>query len=75
MAEKPKMAVGPAEKELIKAEEQFQQFDDNIKSLTMDRMNMAPKVEHEPQTKLAQSEIQKKPDIYLKPHKTIGVRP
>lgn len=74
MAEKPKAHTSLAEKELDKAEKQFDAFDQNIKELTHDRMNMAPKLEEEPQTKMSVREQQKAADIYLKPHKTIGCR-
>ena len=60
--------------ELDNAEEQFKVFDDQIKELTLDRMNMAPIRETEPQTKLASCEIEKSNDIYLKPAKTISSR-
>lgn len=63
-----------AEQELDKAQEQFQAFDDNIKSMTLDRMNEAPKLETEPQAKLSQKDIEKSKDIYLKPKRTIGSR-
>ena len=61
-------------KELDKAEKQFEAFDENIKSLTLDRMNQAPKLETEPQTKLSQQDIARAQDIYIKPFKTIGCR-
>lgn len=60
------------EKELDKLEREFKEFDQNVKDLTLDRMNQAPKQELEPQTKLAQSEIEKSKDIYLKPLRAIG---
>lgn len=70
-AKRPKIN-SEGQRELDKAEEQFKEFDDQVKSLTLDRMNMAPKKEIEPQTKLAQSEIEKSRDIYLKPKRTIS---
>lgn len=63
-----------SEKELIKVEAQFKAHEDQINSLTMDRMNMAPRLEVEPQTKLAQSEIDKSNQFYLKPKRTISCR-
>lgn len=71
---KPKPQSSLAEKELDKAVEQFNAFDENIKSLTQDRMNAAPKADVEPQTKLSQSEIAESKDIYLKPIKSVGSR-
>jgi len=62
------------EQELIKCEEQFKEFDSQVKEMTQDRMNMAPKADYEEQTKIAQRDLDKKKDIYLKPSKTIGCR-
>jgi hypothetical protein len=73
MTDKPKVNSS-AQKELDKAEKQFEAFDNQVKDLTLDRMNMAPKPELEPQTKLSQKDIEKSKDIYLKPIKTIGCR-
>lgn len=73
MAQKPNVNSA-SEKELAKVEEQFQAFDQQVKDLTMDRMNMAPKADVEPQIKLAQKDLDKSRDIYLKPFKTIGCR-
>ena len=61
-------------KELDKAEEQFKDFDNQIKEMTHDRMNEAPKLEVEQQTKLSQQEIHNSKAIYLKPHKIISSR-
>ena len=63
-----------SQKELDKAETQFNEFNEQIKTLTMDRMNEAPQKEVEAQTKLSQTEIEKSKDIYLKPHRTISSR-
>jgi len=67
-AKKPK--IQPSE--MDKLEQQFEKFDEQVKDLTMDRMNQAPKLELEPQTKLSQSEIEKAPEIHLKPARSIG---
>lgn len=69
MAEKPNV-----KKEIDKAEQQFDKFDQEVKSLTMDRMNMTPKEETEHQTKLSQRELNNSKDIYLKPERVIGCR-
>lgn len=75
MTELKKPKVSPsAQKELDQVEKQFEAFDENIKTMTMDRMNEAPKQEAEPQTKIAQKDIEKSGDVYLKPFKTIGCR-
>jgi hypothetical protein len=68
---KPKVG-GSAQEELDKAEKQFNEFDSNVKQMTLDRMNEAPKEEAEPQTKMSQQEIEKSKDLYLKPHRTIS---
>jgi hypothetical protein len=63
-----------AEQELNKLDQQFQEFDQNVKELTLDRMNAAPKREEEQQTKLSQKDIEKSKDVYLKPDRSIPVR-
>lgn len=68
MAEKPK-SLG---KEIDKIEEQTKAFEQEIKSLTLDKMNDAPKMEVEQQTKMSSREIANARDFYLKPVKSIG---
>lgn len=62
------------QKELEKVEKQFEAFDNQVQALTLDRMNMAPKEEKEPQTKIAQKDIEKNNETYLKPFRSIGSR-
>jgi hypothetical protein len=59
------------QKELDKAEAQFESFDNQVKEMTLDRMNKAPLKESEPQRKVSDNEI------YLKPHRSFppGVNP
>lgn len=66
-----------AERELDKAEKQFDDFDKNIKEMTLDRMNEASTKETEQQTKIAQSDRDKMKDVYLKPKRSLppGVNP
>jgi hypothetical protein len=71
MTKKPNMN-SESEKELDKVEGQFKDFADNVNSLTLDRMNQAPKHEVEQQTKLSQQDLSKKKEIYLKPHRTVS---
>lgn len=71
MADKSKTSP---QKELDKAQQQFDAFDNSIKEMTMDRLNATPKQEVEQQTKLSQKEINNSTDVYLKPHKSIGCR-
>lgn len=74
MKSKPKASTSLAEQELNKAEQQFENFDQEVKAMTMDRMNSAPAKETEPQTKLSQSEIAKSKDVYIKPFRTISCK-
>ena len=62
------------DKELDKAQKQFDAFDDQVKSMTMDRMNQAPKLDVEEQTKLGQKDVEKSKDIYLKPIRKISCK-
>lgn len=71
MTERPKVK-STSEKELDKIQEQAEAFEQNIKDLTLDRMNEASKEEVEPQIKLSQREIERSKDIYLKPKRSIG---
>lgn len=75
MTDKPKATNSLAEKELDKAEKQFEAYDNNIKEMTLDRMNAAPKQESEQETKIASSDMAKMKDIYLKPEKSISCSP
>ena len=74
MSRKPQAKSSLAEQELDKAEKQLDAFEQNIKDLTLDRMNEAPKEEKQAQTQLSQKEIEKSKEIYLKPKRTIGSR-
>lgn len=75
VAEKPKVAGSLAEKELDKAATQFEKFDENIKSLTLDRMNAEAKpAEREKVAPIAQIDLAKSNDIYIKPRRSIGSR-
>ncbi len=71
---KPKPKSSLAERELDKAQEQFEKFDQEVKSMTMDRMNATPKPDIEPQTKIAQVDIAKSDDLYLKPSNIVTCR-
>lgn len=74
MVEKPKATNSLAEKELDKAQKQFDEFDANVRSLTLDRMNAAPKTEQGMQTQMSQNQLARSMDVYLKPHTSIGSR-
>ena len=60
-----------SQKDLEKAIKQVDAFDQSIKEMTLDRMNMAPKENVEQQTKLSSKEIEKSDDLYLKPIKKV----
>lgn len=71
MVEKPKLS-GAHQKEIDKAQNQFDQFKNEVESLTLDRMNEAPVEEREQQTKLSSKEIEKTKHVVLKPKRTIS---
>lgn len=66
---KPKVNSS-AQKELDKAEKQFDQFSNELKNLTLDRMNEAPKEESVPQAKISSKEASNV--LFLKPIRTIS---
>lgn len=66
------MSKVKVETEIERAGKQFDAFDEQVKDLTLDRMNQAPKEDSESQTKLSQIDIQKSKEIYLKPKRAIG---
>lgn len=72
MSKEPKINSA-GERELVKVEKQFKEYSENIEQLTLDRMNTAPKLDQEEQTKISQQDLSKKNDVYLKPHRTISV--
>lgn len=72
MAERPKSQNSESAKELDKVEKQFEAFDKDIKEMTQDRMNAAPKADVEPQVKMSQADIEKSKEIYLKPKRAIA---
>lgn len=71
LKERIKKVNSESAKELEKVKNQFDDFDKQVKDLTHDRLNAAPKEETEPQTKLSSKEIEKSKDVYLKPHRTL----
>lgn len=73
MVDKPKLN-STAQKELDQAEKQFDSFNDQVKSMTQDRMNAECKSAENEGPKLSQKEINKSNDIYLKPIRTLASR-
>lgn len=71
MAEKPR-SNSASERELDKAAAQFDAFDQNIKDLTLDRMNETAKPAERAAPEISQKQISNSRDVYLKPMKTIS---
>jgi hypothetical protein len=72
MADRPKAQNSESAKELDKVEKQFEAFDSQLKEMTQDRMNMAPKADQEPQTKMSALDIEKSKEIHLKPKRSVA---
>lgn len=72
MKDRPKSSKPEVNQELDKVERQFEAQEQNIKEMTLDRLREAPKQDVEPQTKIAQRDMAKANEIYLKPEKTIS---
>ena len=76
MARKPNVNA-EGQVELEKTGEQIEGMEAKAKSINLDQTILATRKETEPQTKIAQSDSQKMPEIYLKPKRTYppGVNP
>ena len=76
MARKPNVNA-EGQVELEKTGEQIEGMEAKAKSINLDQTILATRKETEPQTKIAQSDSQKMPEIYLKPKRTYppGVHP
>jgi hypothetical protein len=61
-----------AKQELESVAKQIDNFKENVESLTLDRMNAAPRQELELQTKLSSREIEKSREFILKPKRTVS---
>jgi hypothetical protein len=69
---KPKLSNSQSQKELDRAEKQFDAFDQQIKEMTHDRLNAtAPPVE-ESRSNLSKKELDNSKEIYLKPKRTVS---
>jgi hypothetical protein len=62
------------QQEVEKAKEQFDHFDKEIQSMTLDRMNLTKRPETESSLKVSQQELERSNGLYLKPIKSIGCR-
>lgn len=58
-------------KEVERLQKSAEEFDQQVKDLTLDRMNQAPKEEVEPQTKLSSRQVADAQKIWLKPERKI----
>lgn len=74
LKDKVKNINSASAKELDKVSKQFDEFDKQVKDLTQDRMNAAPKEETEQQTKMSSKEVADAKDIYLKPRNIISCK-
>lgn len=70
---KPKLSP-EAQRQLDVAETQFKNHEEQVNSLTLDRMNDSSvrREESEPQNKIALRDMDKQKEIYLKPKRTIS---
>lgn len=71
MTKKPETSSSEVQKELDNAEKQFETFDQNIKQMTLDRVNQTP-IQEKEEIKLSQKDIENSKDLYLKPDRQIG---
>lgn len=72
--DKSKVKNSTSEQELDRAQAQFEAFDSQIKSMTMDRLNETPRQEYEPQTQMSSKQIERSKDVYLTPERSIAGR-
>jgi hypothetical protein len=68
---KPKVN-SESQKQLDAVEKQFEQFNEQVQSMTLDSMNKAPVVEREQQTKMSNREMNKTDAPYIKPVRSIS---
>lgn len=73
MAKERPQVDSAGQKELDKAEKQFEAFDNQVKELTMDRMNQTPKADRE-EAKVSSKDLEKSNDLYMKPVRTISCK-
>lgn len=61
-----------SQQELDRVSDQFDKFDEQVKSLTQDEMSKAPIADFEPQTKISAREANKVDAQYIKPARSIN---
>lgn len=72
MTDKPKVSHSSVQKELDEAGKQFDKFDAEVKAMTLDRMNEAPKEDSSVQLQKSDRELKNIKDLYLKPERSIN---
>lgn len=72
MAGKPVSNSGTVQKEIDNVDKQLNQQEADIKSLDIDRSNTQAK--EYPEHKISQKDIEKAPELYLKPKRAVGSR-
>lgn len=70
MVKKPEVSSGFAQRELDRAEAQFEKFDTEVKNLTLDRMNESSEVE-KPSVEISKKDAYKD-GVYIKPVRSIS---
>lgn len=68
---RPDYSNSSNDREIERIADQFDRFDEEVKSMTLDRMNAAPVQETEMQTKLSAREIARNNGLYLKPKRSL----
>lgn len=68
---RPKVS-SEAQNELDKAQQQFDDFNNNVKAVTLDEGRQAPIQPTESSVQLSQKDIETMGDVYLKPQRSIG---
>lgn len=71
MKERPKVN-SEGQKELDKAQAQFETFHEQVKALTSDSVISAPKAAQTPEHQISQKAINNAPDVYLKPSRSLS---
>lgn len=74
MAKRPDVNF-EGERALQQVENEINEFSSSVSTLSLEKMNEAPKLEVEPQTKISKKEIEEKSRTYLKPKTTISRGP
>jgi len=69
-----KKTKSQVQNELDRVQQQFDNFNQEIKDMTLDRSNHAAKEEQEQQTQFTSKDIRNSKDIYLKPERTVAPR-